>query len=273
MVDINAIRAHMDVIDADGVTIGRVDSVDSTRIKLTRRDSADGEHHYIDHGDIARVDEHVHLSRPAAAILGTGAVGSAGHAATHAAGRRTSWLPWVLGGAAIIALLAALSQCQDRDEAALGTDPVPATTVAAAGAGAGASYAAGTMAYDVDRYLAGTEAAPRSFAFQRLNFDSGQAVIRDEDESDLDDIARVLTAYPNTRAAIVGYTDAEGPAASNTRLGAQRAQAVIAALGARGIAANRLEARTGGEGNPEASNADTSGRAVNRRTELVVLNR
>lgn len=288
MVDQSSIRPHMDVIDSEGQLVGRVDSVDGARIKLTRRDSPDGEHHYVDLADVARVDSHVHLSRSGAALLGAGAAATGagamgagattGHdrdrdrgvAAAHD-GKRTNWLPWLLAGAGVLALLLALSRCDDRDEAAVGTDPVPASTVAAAGAGA--TYATGTMAYDVDRYLAGSETAPRTFAFQRLNFDSGQATIRGEDESDLDDIARVLTAYPQTRAAIVGYTDAEGSAASNTQLGGERARAVIAALGARGIAANRLEARTGGEGNPEASNTDTGGMAANRRTELVVLNR
>lgn len=156
----------------------------------------------------------------------------------------------------------------DRDEAALGTDPQPAGTVAAAG-----SYGAGTVAYDADRFLAGSGAAPRTFAFQRLNFDSGEATIRDEDQSDLDDIARVLTAYPRARAAVIGYTDAEGAAASNTELGAERARAVVAALGTRGVAASRLEAQTGGETNPEASNESASGMATNRRTELVILSR
>lgn len=285
MVDLNAIRQHMDVIDSEGQVVGRVDSVDGARIKLTRRDSPDGQHHYVDNGDVARVDDHVHLSRSAAALglgaIGAGALGAGAAAASHdhqhgtAAthdDRRTNWLPWVLGGAALLALLVGLSQCEDRDEAALGTDPAPAATVAAA-PGAAGTYATGTMAYDVDRYLAGSEAAPRTFAFQRLNFDSGKATIRGEDESDLDDIARVLIAYPQARAAVVGYTDAAGTTGSNAQLGAERARAVIAALGARGVAASRLEARTGGEMNPEASNSDSAGMAANRRTELIVLNR
>lgn len=276
MTDTNSIRDGMEVIGSDGITVGNVDSVDGQRIKLMRKDSPDGDHHYVDAGDIARVDSHVHLSRSAASVLGAGAGAGATGAALHdrdrpvaTSERRTNWLPWLLGGAALLALIAALSQCDDRDRAAEGTDPVAAETAAIAGAG----YMSGTMAYDVDRYLAGTGAAPRSFAFQKLNFDSGKATIRDEDESDLDDIARVFTAYPQARAAIVGYTDADGPAAGNAELGAQRARAVIAALAARGVESSRFEARTGGESNPEASNASGAGKSENRRTELIVLNR
>lgn len=280
MANLNDIREHMDVVDSEGAVIGRVDSVTDSRIKLTRKDSPDGEHHYVDAADVARVDSHVHLLRPGSAILGAAALGGAGAAYAHDRdrdrgavahdGRKANWLPWLLGGAALIALLAALSQCDDREAATVGTDPVATTAATTTAAG---TYATGTTAYEVDRYLAGTETAPRTFAFQRLNFDSGAATIRDADQSDLNDIARVLTAYPQARAAVVGYTDAEGPAASNTQLGAQRAQAVVAALGERGVAANRLEARTGGESDPEASNQTAPGMAANRRTELIILSR
>lgn len=281
MVNINDVREHMDVIDANGETIGRVDSVTGKRIKLTRKDSPDGQHHYVDATDIARVDAHVHLTRTRNDIYGAAAGLGAASAATSAGStytsprgdhgdRKTNWLPWLLGGAALLALLAALSQCQDQGSEVVTADPVvaPATTAAAAGA-----YTAGTTAYEVDRYLAGTEIAPRTFQFQNLNFDSGAATIRDADQSDLNEIARVLSAYPQVRAAVIGYTDAEGPAASNVELGAQRARAVVAALGERGIAAGRLETRTAGEGGAEASNASDAGRAANRRTELVILSR
>ncbi|WP_133366220.1 DUF2171 domain-containing protein [Qipengyuania sediminis] len=283
MADINDVRQHMDVIDFDGHTIGKVDSVDGTRIKLTRRDSPDGQHHYVDASDIARVDSHVHLLRSGSAIFGTAAglgAGAAAGAATydstphhHDDRKKTNWLPWVLGGAALLALLAALSQCDDRDAARTGTDPVATATTTTTTTTAVGAYATGTTAFEVDRYLAGAEAAPRTFQFQNLNFDSGAATIRDADQSDLNDIARVLNAYPQARAAVVGYTDAEGPAASNTELGAERARAVIAALGERGVAADRLEARTGGESDPEASNANDGGKFANRRTELVILSR
>jgi outer membrane protein OmpA-like peptidoglycan-associated protein len=267
MVDLSAIREHMDVVDADGRPVGRVDAVAGGRIKLTRADAPGGEHRYIEFADVEHVDSRVHLSR------GSGAAPGKPGAATHAvaATRRTNWLPWVLAALALIALLAALSQCQDRNSADAGTDPEPARTVA--GDRSGAAFTAGTMAYEVDRYLTSGGAAPRTFAFERVNFDSGRATIRDEDQSDIADIARVLVANPQVRAAVVGYTDAEGPAASNAALGAERARSVVAALVRRGADPSRLEARSGGEANPEASNTDQGGRFQNRRTELIILGR
>lgn len=50
------IKEDMEVIGADGVHVGIVDGVSHHRIKLTRKDSADGEHHYISAGLIAEVE-------------------------------------------------------------------------------------------------------------------------------------------------------------------------------------------------------------------------
>jgi hypothetical protein len=65
MADANAIREHMEVIGADGVHVGTVDSVDGDRIKLTKSDSSaqleQGEgslaahHHYLSSGLVAGV--------------------------------------------------------------------------------------------------------------------------------------------------------------------------------------------------------------------------
>lgn len=41
------IAKHQEVVDAQGNHVGTVDHVDGDRIKLTRADSPDGEHHYV----------------------------------------------------------------------------------------------------------------------------------------------------------------------------------------------------------------------------------
>jgi hypothetical protein len=62
MVDASEIQPHMEVRGADGSHVGTVDGLEGSRIKLTRNDSPDGEHHYVDIDGVERVDEHVHLS-------------------------------------------------------------------------------------------------------------------------------------------------------------------------------------------------------------------
>jgi outer membrane protein OmpA-like peptidoglycan-associated protein len=284
MIDHTTIRKDMDVVGSDGTALGKVDSVERERIKLTRRDSADHQHHYLPTDWVARVDGNtVHLNRDASALAGLAAAGTAGAAGTaHAAdrdrhhpvgdGRKTNWLPWIIGGLALLALVAALSQC-DKDDADDANVADTASEEVVVPRVAGAPLAAGTLAYDLDRFLASEDGTPRTFTFERLNFNTGQATIRDADDRDLDDIARVFAAYPKAKAAVVGYTDARGDASSNKELGADRARAVIAALASRGVDPDRFEARTGGESDPAATNAEAGGRFENRRTELILLKR
>ena len=56
------IREHMEVLGADGEHVGTVDHMDNGRIKLTKSDAADGQHHYLDTALVDHVDEHVHLN-------------------------------------------------------------------------------------------------------------------------------------------------------------------------------------------------------------------
>ncbi len=57
------IKEHMKVIASCGKTVGVVDRVEGSAIKLTKKDSPDGQHHYIPVGWIERVDSHVHLTK------------------------------------------------------------------------------------------------------------------------------------------------------------------------------------------------------------------
>lgn len=60
---INRIADRMDVIACCGKTIGVVDHVEGKTIKLTKKDSPDGEHHFIPTEWVDHVDTHVHLSK------------------------------------------------------------------------------------------------------------------------------------------------------------------------------------------------------------------
>jgi hypothetical protein len=59
MADLSQIKMHAEVIGADGVHVGTVDHVSGRRIKLTKRDSVDGHHHYIDGGLVADIENGV----------------------------------------------------------------------------------------------------------------------------------------------------------------------------------------------------------------------
>ncbi|HYV38308.1 MAG TPA: DUF2171 domain-containing protein [Gemmataceae bacterium] len=57
------IREHMDVIASCGKRVGVVDRVQGNAIKLTKKDSKDGQHHYVPLDWVARVDQQVHLTK------------------------------------------------------------------------------------------------------------------------------------------------------------------------------------------------------------------
>jgi hypothetical protein len=56
------IREHMDVYASCGSRIGVVDRVEGGSIKLTKKDSPDGQHHAIPLTWVAKVHDHVHLN-------------------------------------------------------------------------------------------------------------------------------------------------------------------------------------------------------------------
>jgi hypothetical protein len=63
------IREHMEIVDADGTHVGTVDHVEENRIKLTRKDSQDGKHHFLDIKQVAGVEGNkVKLNQKAASL-------------------------------------------------------------------------------------------------------------------------------------------------------------------------------------------------------------
>ena len=107
-------------------------------------------------------------------------------------------------------------------------------------------------------------------ALYGLFFDTGKADIKPDSNAQLDQMAAALKAQPALKVLIVGHTDNVGSIDANLALSQGRAQAVVAALVQRGIAAGRLQARGVANFAPVASNAAEDGRARNRRVEMVV---
>ncbi|MCE4555707.1 OmpA family protein [Pelomonas cellulosilytica] len=112
--------------------------------------------------------------------------------------------------------------------------------------------------------------ADGKIALYGLFFDTGKTDIKPDSNAQLDQMAALLKAQPALKVLIVGHTDNVGSIDANLTLSQGRAQAVVAALTQRGIAAGRLQARGVANFAPVASNAAEDGRARNRRVEMVV---
>ena len=106
-------------------------------------------------------------------------------------------------------------------------------------------------------------------------FDSGKAELKRATSTELDHIRSVLRdKYPGKQVDVVGHTDTDPIKKSkwkdNWELSAQRALSVLRYLVKRGISEKDIQAVGCGESQPIASNANASGKAKNRRVEIVV---
>lgn len=108
-------------------------------------------------------------------------------------------------------------------------------------------------------------------ANSELRFPPGGATLPNAELPTLDRIAALLGDYPTLSLRIEGHSDSLGSADINKRLSAARAEAVRAALIARGVAPERLVAEGIGPARPLADNATAEGRARNRRVEVYVI--
>ena len=188
----------------------------------------------------------------------------------HIEKKTTNWLAWLLLALGVLALLFGLSRCGHRD--AVESTTTTTSTVVAETPTAPKSAAMAGMS-GLGAFLAGSQPAPQTFTFDKLNFDTAKSAIRPQDQADVDEVAAVLKQYGNTHVRIAGYADTRGSEPANAALGKARADSVKAALVAKGIDAGRIETATGGDKDPVDTNATAAGRAENRRTELVVTQR
>ena len=96
------------------------------------------------------------------------------------------------------------------------------------------------------------------------------AALEPDELSTLDRLARIAGRCPDARLEVSGFTDNQGDADFNKQLSKSRADAVVAALGRRGVAASRMSSVGHGADQPVAANDTDAGRAKNRRIEIHV---
>jgi len=103
-----------------------------------------------------------------------------------------------------------------------------------------------------------------------INFDYDSDIIRDESKPTLDKIVAMLKSEQTMQLIIEGHTDSDGTAEHNQILSQKRAESVKFYLTSAGISSSRLFTEGYGESIPVAPNTTATGKAQNRRVELVV---
>ena len=195
----------------------------------------------------------------------------------HIEKKPVNWLAWLLLLLGLLALIWALLRHRHEETPApapvaaapAATPPVAVEKVTLPG-GKTVDLRPATLNYDLQRFLASADPAPRTFTFEKLNFDTDASAIRADDQPTLSALAQILAAYPNAKVKLTGYADARGTEPANQKLGADRAASVGKALTDAGVASDRVATASGGDSNPVATNATAPGQFKNRRTELTV---
>jgi OmpA-OmpF porin, OOP family len=88
----------------------------------------------------------------------------------------------------------------------------------------------------------------------------------------LDAVVDVVSKCPGLKIEVSGHTDSDGPDYYNQQLSEKRAQSVVDAVVAGGIAAGQLTFAGYGEAKPVAPNDSRKNKALNRRIEFSVIN-
>jgi VWFA-related protein len=108
-------------------------------------------------------------------------------------------------------------------------------------------------------------------SMRSIHFEYNKAVLTPGSAPAIAAIADLMKERPRLKLQVEGHTDAQGTQEYNQTLSEQRAETVRQAILAHGIEPDRIRIRGFGMMRPIATNDTEEGRALNRRTEFVVI--
>ncbi|MCD6069333.1 MAG: outer membrane protein/peptidoglycan-associated protein [Bacteroidetes bacterium] len=111
----------------------------------------------------------------------------------------------------------------------------------------------------------------KSFVINNIYYSTGAADLYPESYLILDEFAEFLINHPKMKVEIQGHTDNVGGAAENIKLSQQRADNTMAYLITKGVNKSMITAKGYGPNKPIADNSTVEGKAKNRRTEFMIL--
>ncbi|NLI87376.1 MAG: OmpA family protein, partial [Bacteroidales bacterium] len=102
-------------------------------------------------------------------------------------------------------------------------------------------------------------------------FETDSYELLPESTVELDRVVETLSQNPTIKVEIGGHTDNQGAPDYNQKLSERRAKSVVDYLLSKSVSPERVSWKGYGESQPVAPNSSTEGRAMNRRTELKIL--
>ena len=106
---------------------------------------------------------------------------------------------------------------------------------------------------------------------QNIQFEYNSSALTEDSQAGIEMLTDFLQRNPNLKVELAGHTDDIGSASYNQKLSADRAEVVRKALIDQGIDATRLTAKGYGATKPLVPNDSEEHRAVNRRTEMIII--
>ena len=117
-----------------------------------------------------------------------------------------------------------------------------------------------------------TELSPGdAIVLQNIQFEFNSSALTGDSQSGIEILSTFLKRNPELRVELAGHTDDVGNANYNLKLSSDRAEVVRQALIASGIEENRLTAKGYGATKPLWPNDSDEHRALNRRTEMIII--
>ncbi len=112
-----------------------------------------------------------------------------------------------------------------------------------------------------------------AYKLNNINYATNSAELTKESREILNDFANYLEENPSIIIAIHGHTDDVGQDAANLALSSDRAFSVMAYLQEKGIDKSRLSFKGFGKNKPLLPNSSEENRALNRRTEFLIISK
>lgn len=137
------------------------------------------------------------------------------------------------------------------------------------------NYSIDKLAKNEDGFLVDVPMRPikkgAPFVLENIFFDTDQSVLKTESVAELNKLLEILNKNESLRIELGGHTDSDGNDTHNLQLSDNRAKSVVNWLIEKGVDKTRLAHKGYGEKKPRAENDTPQNKALNRRTEVIIL--